>query len=196
MATAKQLKDLHEFFVKNNIILHIFHKNASTTVYDDNRYLTYCRMYSLELDHKRDICVRIDVHGDQYLYNFVIINIDDDMEIKISLVKLIKRLKKIPEKESSLRDNDDTLKEKGWILQILKNSCKEHCSICLKDITNLNKRLKCSHSFHPNCINKWSGTFIADFPCPFCRTIIPSCNKIVDSDSSESSDSSDFDFDF
>ena len=189
MATAKQLKDLHELFVKNNIDLHIFHKNASTTVYDDYTYITYRSVYSLELDHKNDICVRIDDHGDQYLYNFLISNMDDDIEIKMSLVELIKKLQESSDDIVSYRDNKDTLNKKGWILQRLKDSSKEHCSICLKSITKLNKRLKCGHSFHPKCINEWSDRFIADFPCPFCRTTIPCCNKKLDYVSSDSSDS-------
>lgn len=41
------------------------------------------------------------------------------------------------------------------------------CSICLENNININNRitLKCEHSFHKNCINKYFGSF-----CPICKT--------------------------
>ncbi len=44
----------------------------------------------------------------------------------------------------------------------------DQCSICLSMISEGRKRLKCKHSFHKSCINKWLGR---DVRCPICRQI-------------------------
>ena len=51
------------------------------------------------------------------------------------------------------------------------------CSICLDSIHDLNDsvKLKCSHYFHLECINRW---FTKSKSCPYCRTIIDNKYKI------------------
>lgn len=51
------------------------------------------------------------------------------------------------------------------------------CSICTEVLNdeNENKQLKCGHSFHMNCINKWfirQCKLRIDCTCPNCRAII------------------------
>jgi hypothetical protein len=47
----------------------------------------------------------------------------------------------------------------------------KECSICIDDykIGNIIRQLKCSHTFHQNCIDKWLTT---NKMCPNCRVII------------------------
>jgi hypothetical protein len=55
-------------------------------------------------------------------------------------------------------------------------STDTQCSICLTDLEKNIKKLKCEHSFHENCINKWINTSINT--CPLCRDTI-SLSKIT-----------------
>ena len=45
------------------------------------------------------------------------------------------------------------------------------CVICLNDFDNdsLIKLLRCSHTFHSSCIDKW---FETSYKCPVCRDIV------------------------
>ena len=59
-------------------------------------------------------------------------------------------------------------------------SVKDHCSICLSDIDNKDKKrvLTCQHIYHTSCIKEWRETNIT---CPVCRCNIPlSCSEKCD----------------
>ncbi|CAK62937.1 unnamed protein product (macronuclear) [Paramecium tetraurelia] len=59
---------------------------------------------------------------------------------------------------------DGYKQEKLREMQGIKN-----CYICLEDITENNKILKCSHSFHEDCIQKWLKV---KQTCPLCQSLI------------------------
>jgi hypothetical protein len=49
------------------------------------------------------------------------------------------------------------------------------CSICMDDILDSNNKVttKCHHTFHKDCLDKWSksiGEISAKVPCPLCKT--------------------------
>ena len=56
-------------------------------------------------------------------------------------------------------------------LNINQNDIIKECSICIDDykIGNIIRQLKCSHTFHQECIDKW---FINNNICPNCRLVI------------------------
>jgi len=59
-------------------------------------------------------------------------------------------------------------------------SHKDHCSICLSDIENKDKKkiLICQHIYHASCIKEWRETNIT---CPVCRSDMPlSCSEKCD----------------
>ena len=50
---------------------------------------------------------------------------------------------------------------------IEENRSFEECSICFEDIDESNKKiLECGHTFHTDCINKWTKV---NPICPYCR---------------------------
>lgn len=44
------------------------------------------------------------------------------------------------------------------------------CSICLEELNNNSRKLKCSHTFHKECIDNWFK-HISERCCPLCRQI-------------------------
>jgi hypothetical protein len=60
------------------------------------------------------------------------------------------------------------------LYSLYKNSrvyCKENveCSICFEKDDVIIRELKCGHSFHMCCIDKW---FFKKKSCPYCRRIL------------------------
>ena len=55
------------------------------------------------------------------------------------------------------------------------NIDNETCTICLNENDTSSTILKCQHTFHKQCINKWIDTSIqnnTDILCPLCRDIL------------------------
>ncbi|KAM7276584.1 hypothetical protein ACFE04_018450 [Oxalis oulophora] len=68
------------------------------------------------------------------------------------------------------------IEEKNPTIQYKKGSSSAlesmQCSVCLSDFEEGDKvrRLKCKHTFHKDCLDKWLHEFFAT--CPLCRTKI------------------------
>ena len=72
-----------------------------------------------------------------------------------------------------ISDNITDLKNKylkNKFNNIFKNESKcLKCSICLESTKKEIITLKCNHSFHKNCIQKWFKTDSVNLSCPLCR---------------------------
>lgn len=49
------------------------------------------------------------------------------------------------------------------------------CSICFREMYHATTRLKCNHTFHKKCVNKW---FKKSHTCPICRLDITKQKEI------------------
>ena len=58
-------------------------------------------------------------------------------------------------------------------------ACNNECSICLQDLDNKCKTLRCKHTFHAKCINSWCEIHNT---CPTCRKSI---HQIISSEQEE-----------
>ena len=52
------------------------------------------------------------------------------------------------------------------------------CAICLEDITESPKTLKCGHVYHTKCIKEWK---IKSMTCPMCRVRITEPRRSIPS---------------
>ena len=72
------------------------------------------------------------------------------------------------------KNNIEILNKTTILLNIIKlNDIKiiKECTICIDDykIGNIARQLKCSHTFHQECIDKW---LIHNNICPNCRVVV------------------------
>ena len=73
-------------------------------------------------------------------------------------------------------NNIEILNKTSKLLNIIELNINQidilkECSICIDDykIGNIIRQLKCTHTFHQECIDKW---FINNNICPNCRLVI------------------------
>ncbi len=50
----------------------------------------------------------------------------------------------------------------------------EKCTICLEDIETDKQETRCNHTFHKECLDKWTVN-----TCPVCRSVLDETKPVV-----------------
>lgn len=161
---------IHNFLIHNNIKLVIFDQyNARTNV----TYIATYKLYPMNNDETLYLSLNNDPSSIKLRFSILSnITFFKHEFIYSYLLKLHHTYIYNPYMYRSMKN---TLEYHGYYNTRVKHKKDiTTCSICLNDIKSIKKTLKCNHSFHTHCINNWSYKFMASFPCPICRTIIPS----------------------